>query len=70
MNEYKNKTSPGTKHWNKKCIDLTWHQNQDIVFKKNLLKVKETHITFGTLELTSKKNNLLMKMIIQKNKIK
>ncbi len=36
----------------KKCIDLTWHDNQEVIFrKKNLLKTKTIATTSRLLEL-------------------
>jgi hypothetical protein len=41
IKKHKNKISQWRDHWNK-CIDLTWYQNQDIVFKLFFVKVWDT----------------------------
>jgi hypothetical protein len=52
MNEYGKYILQWTEHWNKKCTYLTWHGNQEILFRKKLLKKKST-TTSRVLEPTS-----------------
>ncbi len=55
MNEYRKKVSQWTTYWNNKCRDLTWHENQEMLFNFFLLKTKKSTTTSRVLEPASKK---------------
>jgi len=40
-----------SQYWKEKCNDLTWHDNQEIVFKKKIKKLK-TKTTATTTRLS------------------
>ncbi len=40
IKEYKNKISKWSQYWKGKCTNLTWHDDQEVIFKKNCKKQK------------------------------
>jgi hypothetical protein len=40
IKEYQNKISKWSQCWKEKCIDLTWHDDREVVFRKINVKNK------------------------------
>jgi hypothetical protein len=38
--DYKEKLSPWSEYWTKKCTNLTWYESQDLIFEKKFLNIK------------------------------
>ncbi len=60
IKKYKNKILEWNQYWKKKCIDLIWHDNRKVVFKKNKISKTKTIASISRLfEATWKKKKKL-----------
>jgi len=62
IKDYKEKLSQWSEYWTKKCIDLTWYESQDLIFKKKLLNTKLEATTLELAKHACKKLKILIQL--------